>query len=96
MRDTMKNLPSQGQNWGIPYNVGKTLQECESADGVGAFLDGREGTVRRLLESLSSGFWLLSQGPVTRKALLRQGGTQPPIPKTFDVGVRRGLEAYFL
>eukprot|EP00438_Fugacium_kawagutii_P030713 Skav213067 [mRNA] locus=scaffold364:748159:750546:- [translate_table: standard] len=61
------------QFWGIPYNLGKSLEECAAAERLGAFLDGREGrigvTVKRLLESLSLGFWIISQAQVTRKTL---------------------------
>eukprot|EP00438_Fugacium_kawagutii_P016600 Skav236386 [mRNA] locus=scaffold29:74303:80602:- [translate_table: standard] len=78
---TISGLPSQEQEalrrayqfWGVPYNSAKALEECESAERLGAYLDGQSGrigvTVKRLLEGLSLGFWVLSQGQVSRKAL---------------------------
>lgn len=59
--------------WGIPYNSKKAIEECECAERLGAFLDGKAGrigvTVRRYLESLSLGLWVLQSRFVSRKAL---------------------------
>ena len=59
--------------WGIPYNSKKAIEECECAGRLGAFLDGKAGrigvTVRRYLESLSLGLWVLQSRFVSRKAL---------------------------
>ena len=59
--------------WGIPYNSKKAIDECECAERLGAFMDGKAGrigvTVKRYLESLSLGLWILQSRFVSRKAL---------------------------
>ena len=59
--------------WGIPYNSKKAIEECECAERLGAFMDGKAGrigvTVKRYLESLSLGLWILQSRFVSRKAL---------------------------
>ena len=61
------------QFWGIPFNAKKAVEEQEQAERLGAYLDGTVGrigvTVKRTLECMSLGAWVLSQGQVTRKAL---------------------------
>ena len=61
------------QFWGIPYNVKKAITEVDQAERLGAFLDGKAGrigvTVKRSLENLSLGIWLLSKGQTSRKSL---------------------------
>ena len=59
--------------WGIPYNPKKAIEELSAAERLGSFLDGKVGrvgvTVKRTLENLSLGLWVLGQGQVSRKAL---------------------------
>eukprot|EP00438_Fugacium_kawagutii_P027734 Skav224787 [mRNA] locus=scaffold764:4437:22368:+ [translate_table: standard] len=68
-----ENMRRAYQYWGIPYNGKKAVEECEQAERLGSFLDGRRGrvgvTVKRLLENMSLGIWLLGQGQTTQKAL---------------------------
>ena len=68
-----ENMRRAYQFWGIPYNTKKAVEEVDGAERLGAFLDGKTGrigvTVRRALETMSLGLWVLSQGQVTRKSL---------------------------
>ena len=68
------------QFWGIPFNLKKAIAECEQAERLGAYLDGRKGrigvTVKRYLECLSLGFWILSQGQTSRKSLQIYAGKE--------------------
>ena len=61
------------QFWGIPFNMKKAVEDVESSERLGAFLDGKAGrigvTVKRALETMSLGLWILSQGQTTRKSL---------------------------
>lgn len=59
------------QYWGIPYNVKKAITETEEAERLVSFMDGRRGrvgvTVKRLLERLSLGVYVLGQGQPSQK-----------------------------
>ena len=61
------------QFWGIPFNFKKAITETDQAERLGAFLDGRVGrigvTVKRFLENLSLGIWILGHDRISRKAL---------------------------
>eukprot|EP00438_Fugacium_kawagutii_P027760 Skav215993 [mRNA] locus=scaffold4693:119449:124700:+ [translate_table: standard] len=71
--EEQENMRRAYQYWGIPYNGKKAIEECEQAERLGSFLDGRRGrvgvTVRWLLENMSLGIWLLGQGQPSQKAL---------------------------
>eukprot|EP00438_Fugacium_kawagutii_P028380 Skav207224 [mRNA] locus=scaffold1717:49410:52959:+ [translate_table: standard] len=68
-----ENMRRAYQFWGIPFNTQKAISECEEAERLGAFVDGRRGrvgvTVRRLLECMSLGIFILGQGQVGQKML---------------------------
>ena len=68
-----ENMRKAYQFWGIPFNMKKAVEDVESSERLGAFLDGKAGrigvTVKRALETMSLGLWILSQGQTTRKSL---------------------------
>eukprot|EP00438_Fugacium_kawagutii_P019945 Skav209628 [mRNA] locus=scaffold4224:30594:35975:+ [translate_table: standard] len=78
--EEQENMRRAYQFWGIPYNSKKAIEDAEQAERLGSFLDGRRGrvgvTVKRLLESLSLGIWVLGQGQVSQKALQVFGGKE--------------------
>eukprot|EP00438_Fugacium_kawagutii_P005526 Skav227070 [mRNA] locus=scaffold72:1057412:1062770:- [translate_table: standard] len=61
------------QFWGIPFNSKKAVEECLSAERLGAYLDGDRGrigvTAKRTLECLGLSAWVLGQGQVSKKTL---------------------------
>eukprot|EP00438_Fugacium_kawagutii_P010394 Skav220394 [mRNA] locus=scaffold639:248658:258388:- [translate_table: standard] len=61
------------QYWGIPFNSKKAVEECLSAERLGAYLDGDRGrigvTAKRTLECLGLSAWVLGQGQVSKKTL---------------------------
>ena len=68
------------QFWGIPYNEKKAIEQVSQAERLGAFLDGDKGrigaTVKRILECLSLGLWLLAHPRLGKKALRVYGGKE--------------------
>ena len=71
--DDQERMRRVYQYYGIPYNLEKALEEVSQAERLGAYLDGERGrigvTVKRLLENISLGVFVLGQGQVTRKSL---------------------------
>ena len=61
------------QWWGIPTNKGKALERVQTAERLGALLDGENGvlrtTTKRGLDLFSLGSWLRSEPQVSKKAL---------------------------
>ena len=71
--DDQERMRRVYQYYGIPYNLEKALEEVSQAERLGAYLDGERGrigvTVKRLLENITLGVFVLGQGQVTRKSL---------------------------
>lgn len=71
--DEQEHLRRAYRHWGIPVSLDKALVRANSAEKLGAVIDGDGGilktSTRRALESLSLGFWLLRQDVVPRKSL---------------------------
>ena len=79
--ESLEGIPSEDQkklraaySWrGIPTNPSKALERVQSAERLGAVLDGKNGVLRtstqRSLELISLGSWIRSQPVVDRKTL---------------------------
>eukprot|EP00435_Cladocopium_sp_Y103_P069147 s617_g32.t1 len=71
--DEQQRLRLAYQHWGIPVSKEKSLVRAQSAEKLGAVVDGEKGllkgSTRRALENMSLGFWLIRQDQVPRKSL---------------------------
>ena len=60
-------------HWGIPVNVDKALVRAQQAEKLGAVVNGElgqlRGAMKRALDSIGLGFWILRQEEVPRKSL---------------------------
>eukprot|EP00438_Fugacium_kawagutii_P004408 Skav228593 [mRNA] locus=scaffold1161:70199:75552:+ [translate_table: standard] len=92
--EEQQRLRAAYTQWGIPYNLEKAKERAAKAEKLGAILDGDAGllksSMKRAIDSISLGFWLLRQEKVPRKALQVFLGKE-----THTIQFRRPLFAIF-
>eukprot|EP00438_Fugacium_kawagutii_P004851 Skav221072 [mRNA] locus=scaffold3118:298387:301731:- [translate_table: standard] len=71
--EEQQRLRQAYEHWGIPISLEKALERAQKAEKLGAVIDGDAGLVRtamkRAIDSISLGMWLLRQDRAPRKAL---------------------------